>query len=123
MELKSLFAAVSEHQPTEEFLRLIDERRVRIERIVSHGHATPPGEWYDQPHAEFVVLLKGAARLRLAGDTEEIELRSGDSLYLLAHQKHRVEWTTSAEPTVWLAVHWSETEDLTDESLLVRDGP
>ena len=117
MELKSLLAAVPEHSPSEEFLTLIGGKRVRIERIVSHGHATPSGEWYDQPQDEFVVLLKGAARLRLAGDAEGINLQPGDSLHLPAHRRHRVEWTTPTEPTVWLAVHWSETEDLANGGL------
>ena len=37
---------------------------LRIERIVSLGQASPPGFWYDQEQAEWVLLLAGAARLR-----------------------------------------------------------
>src|SRR5437773_1413583 len=42
---------------------------LRIERIVSLGQTSPPGFWYDQDEAEWVVLLAGAARLRFAGGT------------------------------------------------------
>jgi hypothetical protein len=34
---------------------------LRIERIVSLGQASRPGFWYDQPEAEWVLLLEGAA--------------------------------------------------------------
>ena len=37
-----------------------------VERIISHGHATPEGEWYDQERDEWVVVLEGEARLQYA---------------------------------------------------------
>ena len=77
---------------------------VRIERIVSHGHASPPGFWYDQDEAEWVMVLSGAARLQIEGAESAIELRPGDHVNIPAHQRHRVEWTTPGEPTVWLVV-------------------
>ena len=40
----------------------------QLERIVSTGQATPPGEWYDQPWAEWVLLLSGRAVLRFEGE-------------------------------------------------------
>ena len=77
---------------------------LRIERIVSHGQASPPGFWYDQPAAEFVLLLEGAARLRFEDETEDRTLGPGDWLHIAAHRRHRVEWTDPAQPTIWLAV-------------------
>lgn len=79
----------------------------RIERIVSTGQATPEGVWYDQPIDEFVVLLSGAARLRIEAEDGERELGPGDWLVLPARYRHRVTWTSEDEPTVWLAVHAS----------------
>jgi cupin 2 domain-containing protein len=84
---------------------LVEAPHVRIERIVSHGQASPPGFWYDQPRAEWVVVLSGAGRLRF-DDGAEVDLRPGDALLLPAGRRHRVEWTAPAEPTVWLAVHF-----------------
>lgn len=43
---------------------------VRVERIVSQGHVTPPGQWYDQDWDEWVSLLSGAARLRVEGEAD-----------------------------------------------------
>ena len=79
---------------------------LRIERIVSHGEASPPGFWYDQPQAEFVVLLEGAAQLRFADEPTARILGPGDCLAIAAHRRHRVEWTDPARPTVWLAVFY-----------------
>lgn len=84
--------------------RLAAGSGVRIERIVSHGQASPPGFWYDQDEAEFVALLAGAARLRLADEAAARELRPGDWLDIAAHRRHRVEWTDPDIPTVWLTV-------------------
>ena len=85
---------------------LLCRPKLRIERIVSLGHASPDGFWYDQAQHEFVVLLKGAARLRLENDV--IELKPGSFVDIPAHRRHRVEWTASDEPTVWLAIHYGE---------------
>jgi len=78
----------------------------RIERIVSLGQASPPGFWYDQDEAEFVLVLAGAARLRFADESMPRSLGPGDWVEIAAHRRHRVEWTDSATPTVWLAVFY-----------------
>ena len=73
---------------------------LRIERIVSTGQATPEGEWYDQENDEFVLLVAGAARVLIAGEAQERELRPGDWLLLPAHCRHRVTWTESDPSTI-----------------------
>jgi cupin 2 domain-containing protein len=77
---------------------------VRVERIVSRGHVSPAGFWYDQTQDEWVVLLAGAAELSFA-DGRRVRLAPGDHVHLPAHERHRVEWTDPAQETVWLAVH------------------
>ena len=84
---------------------------VRIERIVSTGQATPPGEWYDGAREEWVALLAGAARLRFAEEAEPRVLGPGDWVRIPAHARHRVEWTDPTCPTVWLAVHFQPAAD------------
>lgn len=106
----NLLKDIPQSLPDEQFETLISEPAVRIERIISHGHASPAGFWYDQPQAEWVLVLRGAARLQLTDPEETIELRAGDAFNLAAHRRHRVEWTTPAEPTVWLAVHYGAAE-------------
>ena len=77
---------------------------MRIERIVSLGQQSPPGFWYDQDEAEWVLLLAGRARLRFADETQVRMLAPGDFVQIAPHRKHRVEWTDPAVPTVWLAI-------------------
>ena len=85
---------------------LVQTPRLRLERIVSRGHTTPPGEWYDQTTTEWVALVSGSARLRFDDETEEVALQPGDHLIIPAHRRHRVEWTHPDQPTVWLALHY-----------------
>ncbi len=85
---------------------LLESSNVRIERIVSNGHASPDDFWYDQDQHEWVMVLRGAARLRIENQEQPIEMKPGDYVNLPAHTKHRVEWTTPDEPTIWLAVHY-----------------
>jgi cupin 2 domain-containing protein len=84
---------------------LLDRPGARLVRIVSTGHATPPGAWYDQPDDEWVAVLTGAARLLIEGEGEAREFGPGDWIFLPARCRHRVVWTDEATPTVWLALH------------------
>ena len=84
---------------------LVDHRNVRIERIISTGHASPDGFWYDQDQHEWVLVLRGEAKLRFEGE-ESMHLQPGDCINIPAHKKHRVEWTACDEPTLWLAVFY-----------------
>ena len=93
--------------PAELVEELVRRPGARLERIVSRGHRTPDGEWYDQAWDEWVVVLTGRARLRIEGEADEVALGPGDSLLLPAHVRHRVEWTDPAADTVWLAVHFA----------------
>jgi cupin 2 domain-containing protein len=101
----NLFADVPARMPDEMFQVLWQTPHLKLERIVSRSHATPPGEWYDQDTDEWVVLLKGSAGLRVEGREETVELKPGDYLLLPAQVRHRVEWTAADEVTVWLALH------------------
>ena len=53
----NLFADLPAHLPAELFTTLLDAADVRIERIVSHGHASPADFWYGQPQHEWVTVL------------------------------------------------------------------
>jgi cupin 2 domain-containing protein len=104
----NLFSDLARRLPEEVVETLAEAAEVRIERIVSHGHASPPDFWYDQDQNEWVVVLKGAARLRFEGEEEAVEMEPGDFLNIPAHKRHRVEWTAPNEPTLWLAVHYGD---------------
>ena len=93
--------------PAELFETLLRADGLRVERIVSRGHASPDGFWYDQDQAEWVLLLSGAARLRFEGEAEPVELAPGAFVNIPARRRHRVEWTDPGQATVWLAIHYS----------------
>jgi cupin 2 domain-containing protein len=87
---------------------LAEGQNVRVERIVSKGHASPNDFWYDQPQTEFVVLLSGEAHLLFEGEPAPRELKPGDYLVIPARCRHRVTWTTNDSSSIWLAVHYDE---------------
>lgn len=107
--VENIFSDISANLQEELVETLFDTSTVRVERIVSQGHASPDGFWYDQVQDEWVVLLKGEAKLIFEGDDEPIHLNPGDHVAIPAHKRHRVEWTAPAEPSVWLAVFCDAT--------------
>lgn len=86
----------------EEIKTIFATEGVRIEQIVSHGQPSPDGFWYDQPDAEWVVLLKGSATLSVEGKGD-LELGAGDHVLIPARVRHRVERVSG--DALWLAVH------------------
>jgi cupin 2 domain-containing protein len=104
---RNLLTDVPRVLPAEQIEELVRTQSARLERIVSRGHRTPDGEWYDQEWDEWVVVLAGRATLRIEGEADVIPLGAGDSLLLPAHVRHRVEWTDPASNTVWLALHYA----------------
>ena len=104
--MNNLFSDIPNDRPDEFLETLLDADSFRIERIVSHGHASPEGFWYDQEKNEFVLVVRGSAGLKLENEDDIVVLKTGDYLNIAAHVKHRVEWTDSTCETIWLAVHY-----------------
>lgn len=100
----NLFAKLPPAKRAEAFTELMSAKRVRVERIVSRGQATPTDAPMVQDHDEWVILLQGEAELRIETSVE-IVLRPGDHVTIAAGQKHWVTRTTVDPATVWLAVH------------------
>jgi cupin 2 domain-containing protein len=108
MQAGNLLSFIPDSLPEEIFDEIVSTKNVRIERILSKGHASPEGFWYDQDENEWVLLVKGEAALRLDGQDELIYLREGMHFLIPAHLKHRVEWTKEGVETIWLAVFYAE---------------
>ena len=102
--MSNLFSNIPADLPDELIETLLGAESIRIERIISHGQASPDGFWYDQDQHEWIVVLKGAGRIRF--DDQAVQMQPGDFINIPAHRRHRVEWTTPDEPTIWLAVHY-----------------
>jgi cupin 2 domain-containing protein len=100
------FKSNPDNRTGEVFETLIEEATFKLERIISKGHATPPGDWYDQDWEEWVILLRGRAGLQFDGETEVRILGPGDYISIPRHCRHRVAWTSPEEETFWLALHF-----------------
>jgi len=101
----NLFEGIPQTVAEELFEVLIERAGFKLERIVSDGQTTPPGQWYDQEGDEWVVLLRGGAAVLFEDEPEPRQLRPGDYLFIPARRRHRVEWTDAATKTIWLALH------------------
>ncbi len=84
---------------TETINELLQYKNVKINRVVSNR--LTDGSWYDQEEDEWLVLIRGAALLLI--DNEEKTLRSGDTLFIPAHELHKV--ISTSDDALWLTVH------------------
>jgi len=107
----NIFNPVPETGDKETVTPLVERPEMRIESIVSLGHTTPAGEWYDQPRDEWVMVLAGNARLAIESEAAERSLTVGDHILLPAGCRHRVTWTDPHTSTIWLAVHFAQQQE------------
>lgn len=106
MMIENIFSNIADTISDEIFDNIIQTKNITIERIISRGHTSPKDFWYDQEKNEWVILLKGHARLKFLENYELVELKAGDYINIPAHCQHRVEWTDPHQETIWLAVHY-----------------
>jgi cupin 2 domain-containing protein len=106
MNKGNLYGQIPTQLAEELFQTLAAGNGMRIERIVSKGHCSPPGFWYDQAENEWVVVLKGEATLRFEQNDRVVHLTEGSYVNIAAHERHRVEWTADNTDTIWLAVFY-----------------
>jgi cupin 2 domain-containing protein len=107
----NVFAGLPENAGQEHFLTLFQGDSMKIERIVSRSHSSPPGFWYDQAEDEWVIVLRGRATLEFENGGL-VEMSEGDHLLIPSHARHRVD-QTNAE-TIWLAVRDSANRSTKD---------
>ena len=103
--MKNLFECLTK-SASEEFETILETKYLRLERIISSGQTTSPGEWYDQDSDEWVALLQGSAGLCFEGEKHTRTMKPGDYIHISAHKRHRVEWTDPTQKTIWLALHY-----------------
>lgn len=103
----NLFGQIPASLPEEICQDLVKTDSVRIERIISKGHTTPCGDWYDQAENEWVLVVQGAAELLFEENRRVVHLNEGDYINIPANQRHQVTWTSPEKETIWLAVFYS----------------
>ena len=81
---------------------LAESGHVRIERVISTGQVS---DWYDQTETEFVALLEGNAVIEYENG-KTVALSKGDTLIIKPRERHRVSFTSSEPPCVWLCVFY-----------------
>lgn len=109
--MNSILTELPTDKEQEHFQDLLTRPGVKLERIVTYGQVTPPGEWYDQAWDEWVMMVQGEAKLLLEQDAQLLHMKPGDHVLLPAHCRHRVEWTPEDQATIWLALHLGEPVD------------
>ena len=102
---KNIFSKVGEKLVDEAIETLLQTDAIKLERIISKGHASPKDFWYDQDQNEWVCLLQGSAILEFKED-KKIHLKTGDYLTIFAHEKHRIHWIDPTCETIWLALFY-----------------
>jgi cupin 2 domain-containing protein len=102
----NLFKNGADPLPQELSSVLAQSPHARVEQIVSDGHASPEGFWYDQEQDEWVLLVSGSATLsiEIKSTIETVNLNPGDHLLIPAHRRHRVDSTSPTEKTIWIAI-------------------
>jgi cupin 2 domain-containing protein len=106
----NIFTYLPRRSAEEIFSCLFKHQGLKIERIISEGQSTPSGEWLVQQGLEWVMVVKGAAKLLLSGEKKAHLLRQGDYMLIPSCRRHRVIWTDTKKKTVWLAVHYRSSE-------------
>jgi cupin 2 domain-containing protein len=105
MKKSNIFSQIPSELKDELFEEIVSKDSLKIERIISKGHTTAEGEWYNQESDEWVIVLSGEAILEFE-NSHDVKLKEGDYLNIPAHTKHRVSWTKANVETVWLAIHY-----------------
>ncbi|MGB5919875.1 cupin [Arcobacter sp.] len=105
MKKKNIFDKVNVDKNNEEYITLLREKSVRVERIVSNGQKSEDNFWYEQDENEFILLLEGDAIIEFE-ENREVKLIKGDFLDIKAREKHRIKYTSISQPTIWLAIFY-----------------
>ena len=105
MKTGNIFDSIPQNITDEIFELIIDQNNVKIERIISKGHTSPKSGWHEQAENEWVILLRGEAKIEFV-DNKEICLKVGSHLNIPANTKHKVSWTIPDSETIWLTVHY-----------------
>ncbi len=104
--VENIFAGIPWNLPDEMSETLLQATNFRMERIISRGHVSPEGFWYEQAQAEWVMVIRGGAGLQFEESGRIMEMGPGDHVNIPARCRHRVAWTAPDVETVWLAIHY-----------------
>jgi len=81
------------------FITLLKHKNIEIKKIISNTLKTP--QTFNQEYDEFVVLLKGCAKIEINGVIKK--LKSGDFLFIPKNTPHTLFKTKKV--SIWLAIN------------------
>ena len=79
---------------------LLENEKIRIEKISSFGNASPDGFWYCQDEDEWVMLTNGKAQIEF--EDKIVDLCKDEHMLISAYKKHRVSYVS--DDAEWLCV-------------------
>ncbi len=84
---------------SELFETLLKHKNIEIKKIISNTLKTP--QEFCQKEDEFVVLLKGCAKIKIDGEIKKLKV--GDCLFIPANTPHTL--IKTKKMAIWMAVH------------------
>ena len=103
----------------EQFEILFRNKNIKIERIISTGQTTPENEWYNQGQDEWVILLKGNARILFF---DEIEVKLTHLLEGETEQRLNISQASSSERSLIAATAASGVSPFTKMSCIKAEA-
>jgi cupin 2 domain-containing protein len=88
----------------EVFENIIEDKDIKIERIISSGQITPKNKWLKDSRGEWVILLRGKAELLFKSE-DKLLLKKGDYLLIPSNTEHKVTYTSKKPHCIWLAIY------------------
>ena len=79
---------------------LLENEKIRIEKISSFGNSSPDGFWYCQDEDEWVMLTNGKAQIEF--EDEFVDLCKDEHMLIPAYKKHRVSFVS--DDAEWICV-------------------
>ena len=95
----NIFENVNIPEKGELFEEILKTKNILIERIISSDNIKE--KEYLQEQDEWVILLRGEAKLEIKGET--MLLKEGDYIFIPSNTPHKVLETSKG--AIWLAVH------------------
>ena len=105
LKCENIYSKIPAIKNKETFHALLVNKKLKIERIISQGQVAEKGKWLKDARDEWVIILKGAGKLRFRKGNRLIKLKAGDYVLIPANTSHCVEWTSPRQKTIWLAVY------------------
>lgn len=81
-----------------------ESRKIKVERVVTHGQVSPAGAFCPQEGNDYLLLLKGGLVLEYQATQAKVTLKPGDHIVTKPQDSNRVDWVAPNQETLWLKI-------------------